>query len=266
MTAADPVTKTSQNQLQCVVVIQARRGSSRLPDKILKPLGGIPVLEHVLARCQAIKGVDRVICALPDDDYNDTVADMAERAGAGVFRGSEADVLARYMGAVENIDTQYVMRVTSDCPLLDPGVCGQLLAGVINKGVEYGATANWPHGLDCEVFTRQLLVDASREAKHPYDREHVTLWMKRHCIGNDFILTPDKNYMLENRWVLDYPEDYEFLSRLFELFPSQMAEGDWTDVLALVNRHPDLRSLNKRRITDWEHKTRKIYERVQSPE
>jgi len=249
--------------LNCVAVIQARRGSSRLPDKILKPLAGTPVLTRVIERCKAIEGVDRVICAIPSDSYNDAVAELASVVGAAVSRGSEHDVLSRYVNAVENLDTKYVMRVTSDCPLLDPAVCAELLSGVEANKVGYGATAWWPHGLDCEVFTRDLLLEAGENATHPYDREHVTLWMKRHCDGKDFILRPDQNYMEQHRWVLDYPEDMEFLSALVPLLPAFPQTSGWREVMKISDANPNLRALNKARIEEWAEKTREIYATAQ---
>jgi spore coat polysaccharide biosynthesis protein SpsF (cytidylyltransferase family) len=246
-------------KLLCVAVIQARRGSSRLPDKILKPLAGTPVLARVIDRCSKIAGVDCVICAIPEGGYNNPVAELALASGAVVSRGSEQDVLARYMGAMDGIDSQYVMRVTSDCPLLDPDVCAQLLTGVIENRVEYGATAGWPHGLDCEVFSGDLLVEAHREATHPNDREHVTLWMKRRCLGRDFILNPDKNYMEEYRWVLDYPEDLDFLEALVPLLPKHPALVGWQEVMAIVDAHPGLKALNGNKIEEWAQKNHKIY-------
>jgi len=254
--------RVSEPKFHCVTVIQARRGSSRLPDKILKPLGGVSVLERVIARCNAIQGVDKVVCALPEDSFNDPVAELAEKAGATVSRGSEEDVLARYMGAMEHLDSKYVMRVTSDCPFLDPTLCADLLMGVEEKNVRYGATAWWPHGLDCEVFTKDLLVEAHGAASHPYDREHVTLWMKRRCKGTDYILQADHNYMEEQRWVLDYPEDLAFLERLVTLLPPFPKICDWHRIMELVDADPILKNINAARIAEWQQKTNEIYEEV----
>jgi len=243
----------------CVTVIQARRGSSRLPDKILKPLDGTPVLARVIDRCQKIDGVDQVICAIPEDKYNDPVAELALACGAGVSRGSEQDVLARYMGAVQDINCSYVMRVTSDCPLLDPGVCATLLKGVHEQRAAYGVTTGWPHGLDCEVFTRDLLVTAFEQATHPYDREHVTLWMKRRDDDNDLFLKPDKNFAGEHRWVLDYPEDLTFLEALVPMLPKFPAIVGWRDVVDIANKNPQLKSLNQAKIKEWAQKNNAIY-------
>jgi len=251
--------KTRNDKYFCVAVIQARRGSSRLPDKILKPLDGTPVLERVIDRVQKTEGVNHVICAVPEGTYNDAVAELARACGAGVSRGSEQDVLARYMGAVDHINCTYVMRVTSDCPLLDPSVCADLLAGVHSAKALYGVTAGWPHGLDCEVFTREMLVKAFREATHPNDREHVTLWMKRNCGGGDFYLKPDQNYMADHRWVLDYPEDLEFLEALVPLLPKFPAVAGWREVVAMVNKNSQLKEINQSKIAEWAQKTDKIY-------
>ncbi|NNG04292.1 MAG: NTP transferase domain-containing protein, partial [Inquilinus sp.] len=110
------------------VIVQARRASTRLPDKVLKRLAGETVLSHVLRRCAAVPGADAVCCAIPDDPACDALAGEAGRAGATVFRGSEQDVLARTAGAAEALGAGTVLRVTSDCPLIDPEICGQVLA------------------------------------------------------------------------------------------------------------------------------------------
>ena len=251
--------KTPTDRLFCVAVIQARRGSSRLPDKILKPLDGTPVLARVIDRCQKIDGVDQVICAIPDDNYNDAVAELALACGAKVSRGSEQDVLARYMGAVQDINCTYVMRVTSDCPLLDPAVCATLLKDVHEQKTAYGVTVGWPHGLDCEVFTRDVLVEAYSKATHPNDREHVTLWMKRHCEGRDLFLEPDQNYTGEHRWVLDYPEDLAFLEVLVPMLPKFPAVMGWRDVVGVVNKNPQIKVLNQAKIKEWAQKNNAIY-------
>ena len=217
------------------------------------------MLARVIDRCQKIDGVGHVICAVPEGSYNDAVADLALACGAGVSRGSEQDVLARYMGAVEELNCSYVMRVTSDCPLLDPAVCAALLKGVQEKGAAYGVTTEWPHGLDCEIFTRDMLVEAYRKATHANDREHVTLWMKRHCEGRNLFLKPEQSYMGEHRWVLDYPEDLAFLEVLVPMLPKFPAVMGWHDVVDVVNKNPQIKALNYAKIEEWAQKTSVIY-------
>ena len=171
-----------------VCIVQARMGSTRLPGKVLKSLAGPSVLEHVLRRCQAIDGIDVVCCAVSNDSESDPVAREAERAGAVVFRGAQDDVLERYHQAAIACDADIVMRITSDCPLVDPAVCAEVLSMLQNTGADYCANnmpPSWPHGLDCEVFTFDWLDRAAREAERPSEREHVTQFIRRHRKADD---------------------------------------------------------------------------------
>jgi spore coat polysaccharide biosynthesis protein SpsF len=251
--------QTPSEEFHCVAVIQARRGSSRFPDKILKPLGGKPVLQWVIERCHMIEGVERVVCAIPEDPYNDPIADVALSAGASVCRGSESDVLGRYMKAVADIDTRYVMRITSDCPLLDPSLCADIMREVRDRELPYGVTGSWPNGLSCEVFTKSALVEADKGATHLFDREHVTLWIKRQFKENCFVLQGDRKTADENRWVLDYPEDYDFLTALVPYLLHQSDATKWQSVLDVVTRHPEIAEINRHLIAEWREKTNQIY-------
>lgn len=253
----------SKNQ-KCVCVVQARLDSSRLPGKILKPLNDKPVLEWVLERCVAISGVDQVICAIPDTETNDVVASLVTSIGINVFRGSEHDVLARYWGAVAHEKTKYVMRVTSDCPFLDPEVCSEVLVETDKRNLFYGATGALPNGLACEVFRKEALEEAHKRATHPNDREHVTLWIKRRYKGASFIYPGDRLVARNNRWVLDYPEDYEVLCRIATLLKGQDHETSWRTVLMLVDENADIRAINAGRSLDWQKQTDEILKSVKN--
>lgn len=222
------------------------------------PLGGVPVLRRVIDRCQKIPGVDKVIVAIPEGDYNKPLADLASESGAEVIVGNEQDVLSRYVKAYEAFPADYIMRVTSDCPLLDPEICQRLLEGVKARKAEYGATAWWPHGLDCEVMTAHALETADKNASGALDREHVTLWIKRQKDWPSYIFKPDTNYQAGNRWVLDYPEDYQFLETLFSV-----AEVDqmmsWKQILGVVDQHGKLRDINAGLESVWREKNTEIY-------
>ncbi len=250
----------STRKLNCICVIQARRTSSRLPDKVLMPLGGVPVLRRVIERCQKIAGVDKVIVAIPVGDYNKPLADLATECGAGVVCGSEQDVLSRYVAALEAFPADYIMRVTSDCPLLDPEVCQGLLDGVKERNADYGAAAWWPHGLDCEVMAAHMLEAAGVNASHALDREHVTLWIKRQKNLRQYTHKPERNYLPEHRWVLDYPEDLVFLEALCKKFPSYPDVPSWREILKIVESDAALGAINRERIAEWGAKTKKIYQ------
>lgn len=231
-----------------VVIIQARMGSTRLPGKVLLDLAGNTVLSHVYARARAIEGVDDVCFAIPQEATSDPVADEAARLGALVSRGPELDVLERYNLAAKQSKADTVMRVTSDCPVIDPAVCGQVLE-LFNKGACDFATNNappsWPHGLDCEVFSAGLLQKAAAEALQPHEREHVTPWMRNAnpqvTVTN--VPCPQGN-LYNHRWTLDMPEDYQFLRQLFERIPDGANSFDYRVPLAIVEADPALCAIN----------------------
>ena len=229
------------------VVVQARVRSSRLPGKAMLPLGSHTVVEEVLRRCHAIENVDHVICAIPDALEDDALIPLVKRAGARLWRGPEADVLARYRGAAEDVGADVVMRVTSDCPLIDPSVCGRVLAARASESADYACNnmpPTFPHGLDCEAFTIEALRGADAEGKTAESREHVTPWLRQHAdVRRANVIAPGIS-AADMRWTLDYPEDYEFFKRLFALLPSPPAVPAWRDVLTVLAANPDIAAIN----------------------
>ncbi|MEO5335312.1 MAG: glycosyltransferase family protein [Magnetospirillum sp. WYHS-4] len=228
-------------------IVQARLGSTRLPGKVLLDLGGVTVLARVLERCRAVPGVDRVVCAVPDNAADDPVAAEAERCGVPVCRGSETDVLDRYRKAAEMAGADVILRVTSDCPLIDPEVCGQVLALRAATDAAYACNnmpATWPHGLDCEAFPRAWLEGAAREAVKPSEREHVGPFIRNHPEARKANLPcPDGDHHFR-RWTLDHPEDYAFLKEIYARLPAGPAAFAWKAALAVVLREPELARIN----------------------
>lgn len=192
--------------------------SSRLPGKILLPLGSGTVLAEVLRRAKAIEGVQVVCCAVSDDEASRPVAEEAARNGVVIVTGPQRDVLARYAMAGRAVGADVVMRVTSDCPLIDPEICGKVLALRRSEGVDYAANnfgRTWPHGLDCEAFTLAALERAEAVAVEEADREHVTPWLRRAPELRRANLEGPGGEASAQRWTLDYPEDYDFMKALF---------------------------------------------------
>ena len=164
------------------VIVQARTGSTRLPGKVLRKLGAKTVLAHVLARCAAIQGADAVVCATSTLPQDDPVAEEAARAGAHVFRGSESDVLQRYLEAARSVSADVVLRVTADCPLIDPDVCAAVIVLRAATDADYASNNMprlYPHGLDCEACRVAALAEAAAVTHDPFDNEHVTPWLRR---------------------------------------------------------------------------------------
>ncbi len=248
--------------MKFVCIIQARRRSSRLPDKTLQLLSGTPVLAHVIKRCLAIPSIDQVICAGVDDPYEDPLFDIATAAGAQIFKGSEQDVLSRYYYAAKEAKADWVMRVTSDCPLFDPLVAENTIQRTWAEKAQYGGNGGWPHGLDCEVFTFDLLEQAFMQAKSDSEREHVTLWMKRKDSVQKAGQGPppaDPGLVKNQRWVIDYPEDYAFLDALHQHLGQKANTGSWQDVMATVAAHPELNKINENAGILWAQETARIH-------
>lgn len=223
------------------------------------PICGQPALYWVIKRCQRIEGVDKVICAIPEGDYDDLLAEIAEANGAYVVRGDENDVLSRFARALAAFPAKFVMRVTADCPLIDPEVCGTLLDKLVRSPFDYGATAWWPHGLDCEVMKAETLLEADEAAENSHDREHVTLWIKRKVAGSMVSHRPETDYSKTYRWTLDYPEDWELLTTLCERMGSSLADVSWRDLLNAVDADKSLLEINRDHIERWRARTEEIY-------
>jgi len=195
-------------------------GSSRLPGKALAQVAGWPMLRHVLARAQAIHGVDDVVLATTTLERDAPLVDLAHDAGVRVVRGSEADVLGRFVRASTGADV--VMRLTGDCPLLAPDVCEAVLAewlmrrdGFCSNDTRY---SGYPDGTDCEVFSRADLLRAAAEASHPSDREHVTRWMYRRV--HPVTMVCARGDWRRLKWSVDTPEDLAYVRRVMGLIPA----------------------------------------------
>jgi spore coat polysaccharide biosynthesis protein SpsF len=233
-----------------VLLVQARMGSTRLPGKVLAPLGGRPLLELVLERARAAPGVDEVAVATSDLERDDPVVQLAQRVGVTAIRGSEQDVLDRFHGAAVALRADTVVRVTADCPLVDPQLIGRVVAYHHASGQDYTALTvgtvegndgrrRFADGLDTEVVAASALAAAWREATDPYDREHVTPFVKarpeRFAIG---WLEADEDFG-DERWTVDRPDDLAFVRAVVD----RLGAGPFghREVLALLEREPQLR-------------------------
>ncbi len=230
------------------VIVQARKGSSRLPGKVLEQIGSKPALLWCLDRCRNIAGVDDVVCAVPGSRENDEVAELAADSGYFVTRGSEQDVLARYAKAAREIGAKTIIRVTSDCPLLDPQIAAKVLDLLISSRVDYACNnmpPGFPHGLDCEAFGADLLFAAEDQAKKPFEREHVTPWFRTHPAVNRVNLLGPAGGVEKMRWTLDLPEDLEFFRALIAEFGENAETASAAELVAFCLRRPDISRINE---------------------
>jgi len=233
-----------------VAVVQARLGSTRLPGKVLAPIAGRPMLEHVAERVCRIPGIDRVVIAIPEGAGDDRLAEAVSALPLPVtlFRGSEDDVLARYAAAARAAGADVVVRVTADCPLLSPRVAGEVVARLAGGGFDYVSNTlvrTFPRGLDTEAFTAEALFIAEREAVTPAEREHVTpfLWRRPERFRLDSYEGAEDHGQL--RWTVDTTEDLTLVRTVFvELEPADPA-FDYPQVLEALARHPEWLELNR---------------------
>ncbi|WPZ34934.1 glycosyltransferase family protein [Thalassobaculum sp. OXR-137] len=230
-------------------VIQARMTSTRLPGKVLMPAAGRPMLAHQIDRVRRAASVDTVCIATTANAEDDPVVALAEVEGVAVFRGSEPDVLDRFVQAAESVGADIAVRLTGDCPLTDPALLDAVV-GVFRDSeppVDYATNSfprTWPIGLDVEVVSMAALRIANEEADDTYDREHVTPFLYRQPERFRIASYTSPVNLGANRWTLDERSDYELLVRILEaLTPDNPAFG-WRDVIALLDAHPEWRTLN----------------------
>lgn len=237
----------SEIHRRTAVIVQARYGSTRLPGKVLKTLAGHTVLEHVLHRCAAIPSADVVCCAVPTTSDSDEVANLATKYGAEVYRGNEQDVLDRYYQAARMLNADVILRVTSDCPLIDPDLCDAVLRLRAARNADYACNnmpRRMPHGLDCEAFTFRALEKAAHEARDPASREHVTPWLRNRPEFSRCNLDAG-GAGLGLRWTLDFPEDFLFFTELFAKLPPWPTIPTTAEVITLLDKNPNISAINR---------------------
>ena len=229
------------------VIVQARMTSSRLPGKAMLALGDSTVLGQVLRRSRQISGVDHVVCAIPEGEAHDPLIAEASRHGAIATRGPESDVLMRYLIAAQKTGADVVMRVTSDCPLIDPLLCERVLTPVLAGDADYAAnnlTGGWAHGHDCEAFTFAALERASIEASTPYEREHVTPWL-RNAPNIRRVDIPGPGEALERyRLTIDYLEDLTCIRAIYDECATQSGPASIEELHGLLEAKPEILALN----------------------
>jgi len=228
-------------------VVQARMSSTRLPGKVLKPLAGRPMLERQVERLQQVGLIDCIVIATSDQADDDPLESLAREMGVEWYRGSMTDVLDRYYQAARRFNASHVVRITGDCPLIDPGITGAVLKVHLDGGFDY-STNTWvltyPDGLDTDVMRFQTLEQAWREAQLPSEREHVTPYIRNHPeLFSRGEVQGEHDYS-GLRWTVDEPRDYEFVSKVYEaLYPTNPTFG-WRDVLSLLEEQPHLNAIN----------------------
>jgi spore coat polysaccharide biosynthesis protein SpsF len=227
-----------------VAIVQARMGSSRLPGKVLHDLEGKTMIERVVDRVRKGRKVDALVVATTVEPEDDALVALGERAGFATFRGNRDDVLDRFYRASTAHEAGVVVRVTSDCPLLEPTIVDRVIDRLL-EGHDYAANTieprTYPRGLDVEAMTFTALETAWNEDDQPGWREHVTPFLYRHPERFRLGAVRNDSDLSEHRWTVDTPGDLELVRRLYRAVGPT---APWQDVLAAAVAHPEWRALN----------------------
>lgn len=219
-------------------LVQVRLGSMRLPGKALLQVGGKPLLAHLIERLGRSRKLDAILLVIPVSSINDPLEQLANDMKIGVFRGSELDVLDRFAGAAKRFLSKNYVRITGDCPIVDPEVVDGVIEHFSANNLDYARTGKtFPDGLDVEVFTSEALETAQSEARDNFDREHVTPWIRRFYSSElSFVEYPEDLSRL--RLTVDEPEDLSVISEVFGAF----SDNTFTvaDVSQLASARPEL--------------------------
>jgi spore coat polysaccharide biosynthesis protein SpsF len=230
------------------VIIQARAGSTRLPGKVLKLLANNrTVLEYTVRRCQLARGIAEVAVATSDRPGDDAVADLARSLGVRVCRGSEADVLDRYVNAARTFEADPIVRVTADSPLVDPDVIERCLGVAARTGCDYAWAEGYPLGLaSAELVTRAALERAHAETRpdETYFREHAVTYVTGHPERFRVVIEPAAAPAPPYRLTIDESLDFEVLSRICEAFAPRL-EMRTKEIVAFCAAHPEVVAINQ---------------------
>lgn len=227
-----------------VGITQARMSSSRLPGKVLKPILGHPMASYQLERTKRSQLLDKSILATSTDVSDNPLVDYFEQNNQPVFRGSLNNVLNRYYECAKLHNATHVVRLTADCPLIDPDLIDKTIEQHLKNGNDYTSTAGFPVGMSVEVFRFSVLEKAYYEAKLRSQREHVTLFIYQHPELFKLGHHTNTTNLSHLRWTVDYPEDFEFVSQIYQkLFPKN-PQFSMNDVLSLLEKEPPLIKIN----------------------
>ena len=233
--------------MKVVAIIQARMGSTRLPGKVLKDLEGKTVLGRVVERLQRCQTINELLVATTDRPADDAIIAECRKISVSASRGDQDDVLDRYFRAAQLTKADAVVRVTSDCPLIDPEVTDKTVSAFLEAKPDYASnvmTRTYPRGLDTETFSFDALGRAWQHARKPYEREHVTPYIYQHPEEFTLVSVTGEFDYSSHRWTVDTVEDLEFVRAVY----SRLGADDVFSgraVLDLLELHPELVELNR---------------------
>lgn len=231
-----------------VAMIQARMGSSRMPGKVLTVAAGKAFLEHTVERLRYAKSLEKIVILTSNLEQDTPIAELAKAIGVPVFRGSESDVLDRYYQAAVHFSVDHIIRITADCPLIDPQIVDRVVEVSKNHFNEFDLVTNrhpltFPDGMDVDAIPFASLAAAWRSASTPFQREHVIPYFWEAGL-RVFNVECDENLFRTHRWTVDYPEDAALVKEVFEGLYRPGTPFTMSDILGFLQERPELSKLN----------------------
>ena len=229
-------------------IVQARMGSSRLPGKVLMPVEGKPMLWHLVGRLRRAELLDKIIIATSDKEADKPILKLAGEMGVDGYAGSEDDVLDRYYQAATQFGSDAIVRITADCPLIDPHIVDMVVRRFLRGDCDYVSnTLKWtyPDGVDTSIFSYTALEKAWREAKWASEREHVTPYIRKNPDKFRLVGLESPEDLSCYRWSVDRQEDLELVRQVFKYLYKEGEVFYMEDVLKLMQQHPELAEINK---------------------
>lgn len=227
--------------VKACAIIQARMGALRLPNKVLLPLCDKPMLYHIVERLRQCNTLDKIILATSSSPNDDVLETKAKELDIDCLRGPEDDVLARFYLASQN-QSKHIVRICADRPFIDSKIVDETVRFYFQTGADIVKIINMPTGLDTEVFSYTSLEQAYNNAKEPYQREHVTPYIYENFITKVMPITPDTSGY---RLTLDTEEDYEAISKLYEILYKGKHDFYLDDVIRVLKENPDIVLINQ---------------------
>ncbi len=240
------------NNSSIVCVIQARTESTRLPNKILLPLAGKPLLIRMTERVTRSSLIDEVIIATTTDTSDDIIADLCKENNFNCYRGSMDDLLKRHYNAAEEYKADVLVKIPSDCPLIDPAIIDKVIQYYKDNSAKFDYVSNlhpatYPDGNDVEVVRMKVLKEALENAVLPMEREHTTpyIWERpeEYRIGNVEWET-GLDYSMSHRWTIDYPQDHDFIKKIYDFLYNKNPFFGINDILELLKKEPSIQEIN----------------------
>lgn len=234
--------------MNVAAIIQARMGSTRLRGKVMKKIMGKPILWHLANRLRKSKFIDKIIIATTMDKKDDAIEEFASEYHLGIYRGSENDLVDRYYNTARKYNADVIVRIWGDCPLIDPEIIDKTIEKFLSYKADYANNFNpptFPLGMDIEIYSFNTLEQIWKETNDPFFREYPFEYIYANQNSLTAIYIKNDIDLSDLHWTVDYIKDFELIKTIFEKLYSKDKAFNMKDILDLIDKHPELREINK---------------------